>query len=705
MSRTLAKVWQQLSSQRCPPRPRIVGLPGQLATFARVVETISIALILVALVAALQGEVTRAGGDVQTASYSAVAIADASAPPYEVIVPLILRSYPLVTGSAWSTTVVVQNASGDSATLTLDYRDSTGDVVFSLRDTLPPGGQRSYDQGILASLGESFVGTLVIISTQPLTAVTYVQDPTWDGDGLVSFTPRGRGATVLYAQPVYNDVFGTTSQLVVANRGDSATSVSIEFVSPTGDPLATHSDVVASHGSAIYDPGSIADLPSGLDGNSMAVIHSDQSLEAAVIHLNPGSAIASGASLADTPGLPVFLPSLTRTYSENSATSGYRLWNLGTNVATVTASFYDTDGRGLVADVLSVAPGTQSYAYLGADPSLPEGFIGSAVVTSNEPLVAEVGTVLSAPGASMAYLGVSSTASTLYAPALRRSAVAYTALTVQNASDQTALVTLSYYDQDGTLVARQQAETLPAYTSHVYDQSQMSALGEEFSGSAVVGADQPLAAVVQEYRPVEDSGLTPTPTVSPTPTSTPTTEPADQFVFLPLVAKTWPPIPARPVLHDISIDCNDNDYLVAWDVAEQAASYSLQEDDDFTFPNPTTVYEGSSTAYYMSDKAEGIFYYRVRASNEWGDGPWSEVKSVTVGPPTTLWIIYNDTGDDLTIDIHGVGRRIFPAGEHTWCVPSGEHTVTARGQCGSRTLTILFEPYSAIAHRFPCDST
>ncbi len=674
-----------------------IAAPGRLAL------ALLTALLLIALAAGVpSGGATPGGGALQAASYSAVPIIGGLESSHEVIVPLVLRSYPLVPGSTWSTTVVIQNAGDASATLTLDYRGRAGDVVLSLDDTLPPWGSQSYDQAAMASLGESFVGSLVITSTQSLAAVVYAHEPTW-GDGLVSFAPRREGSTVLYTSYAFNDFFGWTSRLAVASTGDLAADVTIEFYSQTGDLLATHSDTLAGHGSAVYDPGTVAGLPSGLDGNSMAVIRSDRPLVGVAVHLHGGSATARGSSLPGGPEASIYLPGLVKAYSEYVATSGFSLWNLGTGEATVTAAFYSAAGQGVNADVSSIPPGVQRSTYLGADPSLPDGFIGSAVITSDEPLVAGASMVLNLPAASMACSGISRTASTLYAPSLRRSPMVYTTLTVQNAASEAVSVMLSYYDQGGALVARQ-SDALPAYTSHVYDQSQISGLGEDFVGSAVMSAGGPVAAVVEEYRQPVGGSLTPTPTVTPTPEATPTVGPGAEYVFFPLVTKAWPPIPARPVLHDISIDCNDNDYLVAWDAVARGVSYTLQEDDHPDFPSPTTVYQGASTSYYLYGKAEGTYYYRVRASNEWGDGPWSEVKSVTVGPPMTLWTIDNDTGGDLTIDIHGVGRRTFPTGEHTWCVPSGEHTFTARGGCGSVTDTVEFEPYGSVSHRFWCGS-
>jgi hypothetical protein len=121
------------------------------------------------------------------------------------------------------------------------------------------------------------------------------------------------------------------------------------------------------------------------------------------------------------------------------------------------------------------------------------------------------------------------------------------------------------------------------------------------------------------------------PLITPTPTSSP---PPGSTIYFPIIMKVWPPIPDVPVLYDISNLDGDGNYTVSWSTAARATSYTLEEDDHSAFSSPTTQYSGSGTSWTASDKEAGTYYYRVRASNSWGNSGWSDVQLVSVQPGT-----------------------------------------------------------------------
>jgi hypothetical protein len=94
--------------------------------------------------------------------------------------------------------------------------------------------------------------------------------------------------------------------------------------------------------------------------------------------------------------------------------------------------------------------------------------------------------------------------------------------------------------------------------------------------------------------------------------------------------KVWPPIPDVPVLYDINNPDGDGNYTVSWSTAARATSYTLEEDDHSAFSSPTAQYSGSGTSWTASGKEIGTYYYRVRASNSWGNSGWSNVQLVSV---------------------------------------------------------------------------
>jgi len=113
-----------------------------------------------------------------------------------------------------------------------------------------------------------------------------------------------------------------------------------------------------------------------------------------------------------------------------------------------------------------------------------------------------------------------------------------------------------------------------------------------------------------------------------------TVESAGARVYLPLMVKNYPPFPGTPVLNAISDPEGDGNYTVSWSAAARAQTYVLEEDDNASFSSPTTAYSGSSTSASITGRATGTYYYRVKASNSWGDSGWSNVQSVTVQPPS-----------------------------------------------------------------------
>ena len=109
--------------------------------------------------------------------------------------------------------------------------------------------------------------------------------------------------------------------------------------------------------------------------------------------------------------------------------------------------------------------------------------------------------------------------------------------------------------------------------------------------------------------------------------------------FLPLVLKCWPlQPPSTPPLNDIDNPDGDGHYTINWSAVGPCPPveyYTLQEDDDPSFPSPATVYSGPATSKVISGRDIGTYYYRVQASNAVGTSNWSGTKSVvvTVPPP------------------------------------------------------------------------
>lgn len=156
------------------------------------------------------------------------------------------------------------------------------------------------------------------------------------------------------------------------------------------------------------------------------------------------------------------------------------------------------------------------YHVPDAFPELPDGFVGSAVVTADGPIAAILNTV-SGSGAeedpfafgAATGIGGGGTAGGLepaldvYAPYVRKDYYGYTSyLAVQNTADTEAEVTVRYMNLDGEWVAAaEETATISPYSTHIFDQGDNEDLVGRwpeigFGGSAVISSDQPVAVVV-----------------------------------------------------------------------------------------------------------------------------------------------------------------------------------------------------------------
>lgn len=152
--------------------------------------------------------------------------------------------------------------------------------------------------------------------------------------------------------------------------------------------------------------------------------------------------------------------------------------------------------------------------------------------------------------------------------------------------------------------------------------------------------------------------------------------------YLPTVMRGWPPIPDTPELVAITNPDGDGTFTVRWKAASRAVIYTLEEDDSASFSSPTTVYFGTAVSTTVTNRPLGIFYYRVKAANSWGESGWSAVQSVEVsvfsedfeGAFPAAWHVFDNNG--TTYGEYFWGKRICRpwAGEHSgWAVGGGVH--------------------------------
>ncbi|NJM05093.1 hypothetical protein HC891_00955 [Candidatus Gracilibacteria bacterium] len=181
--------------------------------------------------------------------------------------------------------------------------------------------------------------------------------------------------------------------------------------------------------------------------------------------------------------------------------SGFQLQNLSSTTANITITFYAEDSATAQGDPFQSTVGANSsvtYAVLDGGegrPSLPDGFAGSAVISSDQKVAAIVNLVspdISLSFGGEAYVGVSEGSTNVSLPLLFKDYFGFnTFFNVQNVGSGSATVTVTYNGTvDGTAIAPVTTDpiTIPAGAAHRFDQNADADLPTNFIGSATVSS-------------------------------------------------------------------------------------------------------------------------------------------------------------------------------------------------------------------------
>lgn len=113
------------------------------------------------------------------------------------------------------------------------------------------------------------------------------------------------------------------------------------------------------------------------------------------------------------------------------------------------------------------------------------------------------------------------------------------------------------------------------------------------------------------------------------------------------------PAPAAPALSspsDGSDSCEEAPSF-DWSPVDGATSYRIQVDEDSGFGAPEIDRSTSRTSYTLTDVlTDGTYYWRVRASNDCGEGPWSAIWRFTVLSPPAVPALYEPADGSSTSD-------------------------------------------------------
>jgi len=193
--------------------------------------------------------------------------------------------------------------------------------------------------------------------------------------------------------------------------------------------------------------------------------------------------------------------------------SGIQIQNQSTSdAANITVTFYNPDGTTAHSFNDTISAGASKTYYLPSSSytsGLADGFIGSAVVSSDQPVAAIVNTQVPTTGTGTtsnpnrvgASIGELNPAGTMYGTQVMTGYYGWESyVAVQNTSESSTTVTAYYYDPNGNEVtAARETQVLNGHGSHVFRQSDNANLPDGVYSVKVDGGGADIAMVVNFY--------------------------------------------------------------------------------------------------------------------------------------------------------------------------------------------------------------
>ncbi|MFQ5594558.1 MAG: hypothetical protein ACE5HA_10455 [Anaerolineae bacterium] len=305
----------------------------------------------------------------------------------------------------------ILNAGSSTAAITPKFRlKDNGTSTTCSSFTLSPLERRTYaanDCGLSAS-GQLY--GVKLTSTQPLAVVLVEQS---DSGAALTASSNAFSTGVQdndnYAPLIKSHFAGNSSGIVVQNASSSSTSSTLVDVyyydsdsTSTWGPDGATIRAVSSH--VFWAPNTVP-----ADQVASAWISGGDKLVSTVYEtkLSGNWRMQHNGFIAGT--ITVILPRLYKNHSDGSVTwnTGIQVQNTGTTQANVTVTYYDIAGT--IVDTeppTSIQPTRSVTFYQPNNPDLPNGFVGSAIITSDQPIVAVVNVANAGGGdAAMSYNG------------------------------------------------------------------------------------------------------------------------------------------------------------------------------------------------------------------------------------------------------------------------------------------------------------
>jgi hypothetical protein len=288
-----------------------------------------------------------------------------------------------------------------------------------------------------------------------------------------------------------------TSGFQVQNLSSSTASIVVSYYNQNGSKnISDVSDTIAGMSSKTYFP--IAANP-GFNGS--VVISSDQPVVAIANTLGNSPQYAASTESFAEGSTSIKLPLIMK------GNSGYYTWfnvqNAGSSPASVTVQYVPgSSGNAYTAPAVTVQPGAAATFNQRDLANIGAKFVGSAVVTSNQPIVATVMQVGETYRNMMGYNGFTAGSTTVSLPlVMANNSGYYTGIQVQNVGSASTQCTIDYGTNiGGSYNPPNEQATLSPNQSATFIQAAGSWGSNKYIGSATITCGQQAVAIVNQVK-------------------------------------------------------------------------------------------------------------------------------------------------------------------------------------------------------------
>ncbi len=354
-------------------------------------------------------------------------------------------------GGTYNSALYVQNLhASNTASISVKYYTTEGVLTCTVNDTIASRSSKGYWLPSVGCLPDGWVGGAVVTSNQNIVTVgrPHVGSEVMTYDGFAS------GSTTSYLPMLFKNAFGGTydAAFYIQNvHASNTANVTIKYYNETGALNCTVSDTVSPLASKGYWLPSVGCLADGWVGG-VEVTATQPVVTVARAHIGFQVTTYNGFAAGSTSS---YVPMLFKNaFSGGTYKAAFYLQNIhASNSANITIQYYSNTGVLSCTVNDTISPLASKGYWLPSVGCLTDGWVGGAIVTSSQPIVAvgrpHIGAQITT------YPGFAAANTTAYLPMLFKDAFGGSydsAVYIQNVhSSNSASVTVNFYDTNGVL--------------------------------------------------------------------------------------------------------------------------------------------------------------------------------------------------------------------------------------------------------------